>query len=347
MTESDSHSLDIAAVDAYLSASLPGYAGPLTVRKFADGQSNPTYELSTPRATYVLRRKPSGLLLRTAHAVDREFRVQGALASTEVPVAQMHLLCEDDGVIGSSFYVMQHVPGRIFFDPRLDAVPKAERRGYFDEMCRVLAALHSVDLEAVGLSDYGPPGNYIARQTRRWTRQYRATETAVIADMDRLVAMLDERLQSGSGDEEERTLVHGDYRIDNLIYSPTGSRILAVLDWELSTVGHPLADLASVIMQWRLPPGPEGRGLEGVDRSAQGVPEDDEFVAAYAELRRLPPIRDFGFFLAFSFFRMAAVLQGVRKRALDGNASNPERGLKMGEYIPLFARKGLEALKSG
>jgi len=344
---SDTHILDTVAVDAYLRERLPGYAGPLKARKFTDGQSNPTYELSTPGATYVLRRKPSGPLLKTAHAVDREFRIQKALAATEVPVARMHLLCEDDGVIGSSFYVMQHVHGRIFFDPRLDAIPKAGRRAYYEGMCGALAALHSVDPDAVGLSDYGPPGNYMARQTRRWTRQYRATETATVADMDRLAEMLDERLRSGAGEGGDRTLVHGDYRIDNLIYSPTGPRVLAVLDWELSTLGHPLADLASVIMQWRLPPGPDGRGLDGVDRSAQGLPEDDEFLAAYAERRKSPPIEDFGFFLAFSFFRMAAVLQGVKRRALDGNASNPARGLKMGEYIPLFARKGLEALEKG
>ncbi len=343
----DTHSLDIAAVDAYLRGRLPDYAGPLTARKYADGQSNPTYELSTPGATYVLRRKPSGPLLKTAHAVDREFRVQVALAATEVPVARMHLLCEDGAVIGSSFYVMQHVSGRIFFDPRLDAVEKVERRTYFREMCRVLAALHSVDLEAVGLTDYGPPGDYITRQTRRWTRQYRATETAPLADMDRLAAILGERLQDRLDDIGPRTLVHGDYRIDNLIYSPTEPRVLAVLDWELSTIGHPFADLASVIMQWRLPTGPDGRGLDGVDRSAQGLPEDDEFVDDYISRRGLPPIEDFGFFLAFGFFRMAAVLQGVKKRALDGNASNRERALNMGEFVPLFARRGLEALENG
>ena len=316
----------------------------MTARKYPDGQSNPTYELTTGNGTYVLRRKPSGVLLKTAHAVDREFRIQRALAATDVPVAKMHLLCEDDGVIGSSFYVMQHVPGRVFFEPRLEAIPSAARRGYIDEMCRVLAALHSVDPVAVGLADYGPPGNYIARQTRRWTRQYKATETGPVADMDRLAATLDEWLQSGAGGDGDQTLVHGDFRIDNLIYSPTEPEILAVLDWELSTIGHPLADVASVIMQWRLPPGPEGRGLDGIDRSSEGLPDDDEFVAAYTERRGLPPIKDFGFFLAFSFFRMAAILQGVKRRALDGNASNPERGLKMGELVPLFARKGLEAL---
>ncbi len=339
--------LDTAAVDAYLSARLPGYVGPLSARKYPDGQSNPTFELATEGRTYVLRRKPPGDLLKTAHAVDREFRIQKALEETDVPVAKMHLLCEDDGVIGSSFYVMQHVAGRVFPEPQLEAIPKASRRAYFDEMCRVLAALHSVDPADIGLSDYGPPGNYIARQTRRWVRQYKATKTDSVADMDRLAAVLDERLQSGAGDEGHRTLVHGDYRIDNLIYSPTEPRVLAVLDWELSTIGHPLADLASVIMQWRLPPGPDGRGLDGIDRSSEGLPYDDEFVAAYADRRGLPPIEDFGFFLAFAFFRMAAVLQGVKKRALDGNASNPERGRKLGELVPLFARKGLEALESG
>lgn len=338
----DPNSLDTAAVDAYLRVHLPGYSGPLEARKFAQGQSNPTFALTTPSSTYVLRRKPPGQLLKSAHAVDREYRVQKALAGTGVPVAKMHLLCEDDSVIGSAFYVMEHVRGRVFFDPRLPDLDKPDRAPVFDEMNRVLAALHSVDPVAVGLADFGAPGNYIARQTARWSRQYRASETGPVPAMDRLIAMLDDRMPD---DEGERTLVHGDYRIDNMIFAPDGPDCRAVLDWELSTIGHPLADLASVIMQWRMPPGPDGRGLDGVDRAALGIPSDEKFIATYCERRRISEIQDFGFYLAFCFFRMAAVLQGVKKRALDGNASNPERGLKMGEYVPVFAQKGVEALQ--
>ncbi|MDJ0826836.1 MAG: phosphotransferase family protein [Rhodobacter sp.] len=342
----DAQILDIEAVDAYLSAHLPGYAGPLRAEKFAQGQSNPTFKLSTPSSTYVLRRKPPGVLLKSAHAVDREFRIQRALADTDVPVARVHLLCEDNAVIGSAFYVMDHVAGRIFFDPRLPEVSTAERGNIYNEMCRVLAALHMVDPAAVGLADFGPPGNYIARQTARWSKQYKASATGAIPAMDRLIAMLEERL-AGNEDGGERTLVHGDYRIDNMIFSPTEPRCLAVLDWELSTIGHPLADLASVIMQWQMPPGPDGRGLAGEDRKALGLPEDADFIASYCERRSIPPVKDFGFYLAFCFFRMAAILQGVKKRALDGNASNPERGLKIGAYVPVFAKKGVDALGNG
>ena len=211
-------------------------------------------------------------------------------------------------------------------------------------MARVLAALHSVDPAAVGLRDYGPPGNYIARQITRWSKQYRASETGRIADMDRLIDGLSERMPEGEG---ERSLVHGDYRIDNMIFAPEGPGCLAVLDWELSTIGHPLADLASVLMQWQLPTGPEGRGLAGVNRAEQGLMADEEFIASYCESRKIPPIEDLDFYIAFSFFRMAAILQGVKKRALDGNASNPERGLKMGSYVPVFAEFGLKALSNG
>jgi len=336
--------LDIGAVDRYLSDRFPGYRGPLSAAKFSDGQSNPTFLLTTPGSTYVLRRKPMGALLKSAHAVDREFRVQRALAGSGVPVARMHLLCEDDDVIGSAFYVMQHVPGRIFFDPRLPEISKPERSLVINDMNRVLAAIHEIDIDAAGLSDFGPPGSYFERQTSRWSRQYRASETGAIPAMDRLMDALVERMPADDG---QRTLVHGDYRIDNLIFKPNGTACLAVLDWELSTIGHPYADLASVIMQWQMPTGPDGRGLAGVDRTALGLPTDDEFIASYCERRGLPGIDDFGFCLAFSFFRMAAVLQGVRKRALDGNASNPERGLKMGEYVPIFAEHGLKALRHG
>ena len=336
--------LDTAAVEAWLTAHLPGFRGPLTARKFPTGQSNPPYRLSAASGRFVLRRKPPGVLLKSAHAVDREFRVQKALAGTGVPVARMHLLCEDAAVIGSAFYIMEEVPGRVLDDPRLPDLAPPERAALMDEMNRVLAAIHGVDLDATGLSDFGPTGSYYRRQIDRWTRQYRATETGKVPEMDALIGWLDSHVPPDDG---RRTLVHGDYRLDNLIFAPDGPRCVAVLDWELSTLGHPFADLAAVIMQWRRPPGAEGRGLDGVDRAALGLPSDAAFVEAYCRRRGLPGIPGFGFYLAFAFFRMAAILQGVRRRALDGNASNPERGLRMGAFVPDYAAQGLAAAKEG
>lgn len=334
--------LDLEAVGAYLADTLPGFEGPLSARKFEGGQSNPTFLLMTPKKNYVLRRKPPGSLLKSAHAVDREFRVQKALADTDVPVAKMHLLCDDDSVIGSMFYIMDHVDGRNFNDPTMPDLSNPDRAAVIDDMNRVLAALHMVDIDAVGLSDYGPPGNYFERQLGRWSKQYRASETAKIPAMDELMQLLVDRMPKDDG---QRTLVHGDYRIDNMIFQKDGTRCLAVLDWELSTIGHPFADLASVIMQWQMPAGREGRGLAGIDRAALGLPTDEEFIARYCERRDLPGIDNFGFYLSFCFFRMAAIIQGVLKRALDGNASNPERAMKVGQYVPDFAERGLMALK--
>lgn len=341
---SDTQTLDIPAVTAYLEAHLDGFNGPVEVTKFKGGQSNPTFLLATPSRNYVLRRKPPGVLLKSAHAVDREFRVQKALADTDVPVARMHLLCEDDDVIGSAFYIMDHVPGRNFNDPTLPDLDRTDRRAVIDEMNRVLAALHDVDIDAVGLADYGPPGNYFERQVARWSKQYRASETESVPQMDALMDLLVQRMPEDDG---QRTLVHGDYRIDNMIFDSEGTQCRAVLDWELSTIGHPFADLAAVIMQWQMPVGTEGRGLAGIDRAAIGLPSDAEFIAAYCDRRRLEGIDDFGYYLAFCFFRMAAIIQGVLKRALDGNASNPERAMKVGEYVPVFAENGLRALEDG
>lgn len=335
--------LDLDAVDAYLSDHLPGFSGPLTARKFETGQSNPTFLLSTPERKYVLRRKPPGTLLKSAHAVDREYRVQKALAGSNVPVARMHLLCEDDSVIGSMFYIMEHVDGRNFNDPTMPELSNEDRAAVIDDMNRVLAELHMVDVDKVGLSDYGPPGNYLERQVERWSKQYRASETGTVPAMDELMRTLVERMPEDDG---QRTLVHGDYRLDNMIFEKTGTTCMAVLDWELSTIGHPFADLASVVMQWQMPPGREGRGLAGVDRESLGLPSDAAFIARYCERRGLSGIDDFGFYLSFCFFRMAAIIQGVLKRALDGNASNPERAIKLGQYVPVFADHGLKALRS-
>ena len=338
----DTSKLDTEAVAAWLTENMAGFEGPLEAEKFAGGQSNPTFALTSPSGRYVLRRKPPGTLLKSAHAVDREFRVQKALAGTDVPVAEMHVLCDDDDVIGSMFYVMERVDGRNFDDPRLPEVSNAERTAIFDQMNKVLAAIHSVDIKAAGLSDYGPEGNYFARQLGRWTKQYRASETETVPSMDALIDWLEANLPEDDG---KRTLVHGDYRLDNLLFASEGTDCVAVLDWELSTIGHPYADLAGVIMQWQMPPGGAGRGLQGVDRKALGIPSDREFVAAYCQRTGLPGIEKFGFYLAFSFFRMAAIIQGVKKRGLDGNASDPERAAKMGTYVPLFANAGLEAAK--
>ena len=340
MTETQT--LDTLAVAAYLRGRLPGFDGPIAAQKFEGGQSNPTFLLKTGAGNYVLRRKPPGQLLRSAHAVDREFRVQRALFGSAVPVARVHVLCQEPDVIGSDFYVMDHVAGRNFNEPLMQGASAPERTAVIDDMNRVLAALHEVDVAAVGLSDYGPPGHYLERQVGRWSKQYRASETQDLPDMNRLMQRLVDEMPEDDG---QRTLVHGDYRIDNMIFEADGTRCLAVLDWELSTIGHPFADLASVIMQWQLPPGNQGRGLMGVERGPLGLPSDEAFIAAYCERRGLPPIDNFGFYLGFCFFRMAAIIQGVLRRALDGNASNPARARQLGTLVPVFAANGLKALK--
>ncbi|MCX7561681.1 phosphotransferase family protein [Sulfitobacter sp. F26204] len=340
----DTQTLDEAAVAAYLKEHLPGFEGPMQVSKFQTGQSNPTFMLKTPAHNYVLRRKPPGVLLKSAHAVDREFRVQKALAGSDVPVSKMHLLCEDDAVIGSMFYIMDHVPGRNFNEPEMPGLTPAVRTGVIDDMNRVLAALHEVDINAVGLADYGPEGNYFERQVARWSKQYKASETQSNPAMD---ALMIELVEAQPEDDGQRTLVHGDYRLDNMIFDAETTDCRAVLDWELSTIGHPFADLAAVIMQWQLPSGTEGRGMGGLDRAALGLPSDAEFVAQYCARRGLKGIDNFGYYLGFCFFRMAGIIQGVLKRGLDGNASNPERAMKLGEFVPVFAQHGLEALRRG
>jgi aminoglycoside phosphotransferase (APT) family kinase protein len=336
----DAAHLDLGAVERYLAAHVPGFRGPVTAQKFGIGQSNPTFLLKSPSGALVLRRKPPGLLLKSAHAVDREFRVQRALAGTDVPVVPMGILCEDESVIGSMFYVMAFQPGRHFMEPTQPDLSADERGAVFDEMNRVLAALHSVDFQAVGLGDFGKPGSYFARQIGRWTKQYRTSETGTLADMDALIDWLDANLPADDG---RVALVHGDYRIDNMIFADDRPIIAAVLDWELSTLGHPFSDLAYQCMQWRMPVGPDGRGLAGVDRRAYGIPTETEYVEAYCRRMGLSWIPDFDFCVAFSFFRMAAIVQGVKKRGLDGNASNPERAARMGRFVPEYARMGLEA----
>ncbi|QIE56372.1 phosphotransferase family protein [Pikeienuella piscinae] len=334
--------IDLEAVGAYLTRNLPGFEGPLTAEKTATGQSNPTFILKAGSGDYVLRRKPPGQLLKSAHAVDREFRVITALNGTDVPVPKAHLLCEDESVVGAMFYVMDRVPGRIIFDPAVPGVSVEHRAAMYDDMNRVLAALHMVDYEAVGLGDFGRPGGYFARQLSRWTKQYRASETETIPDMEALIRWL----EAETPDDDDRTsIVHGDYRIDNLIYHPTEPRVVAVLDWELSTLGHPIADLAYQRMQGRLPPGEVGRGLAGVDRKALGIPSEDEYVEMYMKRTGITAIPELTFATAFGFFRICAILQGVKKRGIDGNASNPEAAMRMGDKIPGMARLGIECVE--
>ncbi|GAW36794.1 putative aminoglycoside phosphotransferase [Roseovarius sp. A-2] len=337
-----SEALNTARVADWLAGHLPGFDGQVKAEKFSGGQSNPTYLLKTPARNYVLRRKPPGVLLKSAHAVEREFRVQRALAGTGVPVAQMHVLCEDESVIGSPFYIMDAVPGRTFDAPSLPGLKPRARHAVIDEMNRVLAAIHDVDLATTRLTDYGPSGNYYRRQIDRWTAQYHATATEVQPEMEALIVWLDAHVPPEDG---QRCLVHGDYRLDNLLFAPEGPECVAVLDWELSTIGHPYADLAAVIMQWSMPATTEGRGLAGVDRAALGLWSDADFIARYCERRGIAPIEGFNFYLAFTYFRMAAILQGVKKRAMDGNASDPTRGLALGQYVPEFARAGLRTAK--
>jgi aminoglycoside phosphotransferase (APT) family kinase protein len=341
MTAQATAHLDTNRLGLYLAAHVPGFGRLIGAEKFAGGQSNPTFLITSTQGRFVLRRKPPGTLLKSAHAVDREYRVMAALARTDVPVPRVLHLCEDEAVIGSMFYVMDYVEGRIFWDGRLPDLSSEERTAIYDSMNGALVALHRVDPAAVGLADYGKPGSYFERQIARWTGQYRASETHPIPAMDALIAWLEGNTPEDDG---RVSLVHGDYRLDNMIFEPSGTRILAVLDWELSTLGHPLADLAYQCMQWRLPFEGAFRGLGGIDRKAYGIPTEAEYVELYCRRAGTEVIGNWPFHLAFSFFRLAAILQGVYKRSLDGNASNPERARRMGEAVPLMAAMALEVV---
>ncbi|MEM9108332.1 MAG: phosphotransferase family protein, partial [Pseudomonadota bacterium] len=274
--------------------------------------------------------------------VDREFRVMRALGGSDVPVPAMLYLSEEESSIGRMFFVMEYLEGRIFWQPELPECEMGERGAIYDAMNAALAALHNVDIEAVGLQDFGKPGNYFARQLSRWTKQYRASETQTISDMDKLISWLEKHLPEDDG---QVSLVHGDYRIDNMIFSPDAPTVMAVLDWELSTIGHPLADLAYQCMQWRLPHDSGFRGLGGIDRTQIGLPTEEEYVADYCNRRNIAGIENWSFYLAFSFFRLAAILQGVLKRALDGNASNPRRAKEMAVAVPVMAAMAMDITK--
>ncbi|MEJ6772869.1 MAG: phosphotransferase, partial [Porticoccaceae bacterium] len=298
---------DTDKLAGYLENNVAGFKGPLKAEKFAGGQSNPTFKITAASGDYVLRRKPPGELLKSAHAVDREFRVLSALANTEVPVVEVYHLCEDDSVIGSMFYLMEFKQGRVFWNPALPEATNAERTEVFDQMNQVMVALHRVDVDAVGLSDYGRPSNYFVRQADRWSKQYRASETETIAEMDALIDWLPKNMPADDG---KLVLAHGDFRLDNIMFHPTEPRPLALLDWELSTLGHPYADLAYQCMQLRLDNDCVLAGLGGIDRQALGIPTEQEYVAQYCERMGLESIPNWNFYVIFSLFRFGAILQG-------------------------------------
>ena len=332
--------LDEQVLADYLSQHLPDFQGPVTATKFSGGQSNPTFKLQTPSKSYVLRRQPPGKLLKSAHAVDREYKVIAALQGSKVPVAKVYHLCEDPSVIGSLFYIMEYVEGRVFWDSSLPEISNnSQRSQMYQQMVEVLVALHSVDIEKVGLSDYGRPGNYFERQFSRWSQQYVLSETHDIPQMNALISWLEQHLPADDG---RVSLVHGDYRMDNLMFHPTEPKIIAVLDWELSTLGHPFADLVYQCMQLRLPENVgKATGLGGIDRASLGIPDEQAYVASYCKLMGIDKITNWNFYLAFSFFRLAAIAQGVAKRAQDGNASNKE-AMKIGAIVQPLATYALQ-----
>ncbi len=325
----EAHSVDTVALAAWLHANLPGFEGQLSLETFKGGQSNPTYQIITPKRNYVLRTKPGPVakLLPSAHAIEREFKVMHGLYGTDVPVPQMHVLCEDESIIGRAFYVMEFVQGRVLWDQTLPGMANAERGSIYDEMNRVIAALHTVKFAERGLESYGRPGNYFERQIGRWSKQYIASVTQPIPEMDQLMAWLPTNMPASAKDESKVSIVHGDYRLDNLMFHPTEPRVLAVLDWELSTLGHPLADFSYLCMGWHIPPG-TFRGIGGVDIASLGIPSESEYIHRYCDRSGLATPADlkadWNFYLAYNMFRIAAILQGIAKRVEAGTASSEQ-----------------------
>ncbi|MFT4934819.1 MAG: aminoglycoside phosphotransferase (APT) family kinase protein [Pseudoalteromonas distincta] len=326
----ESHRFDEARLAAWMQANVEGYEGPLEVRQFKGGQSNPTYQLVTPNKKYVMRRKPPGKLLPSAHAVDREYKVISALYPTGFPVARSYGLCTDEEVIGTMFYVMDMVEGRILWDQQLPQYEPAQRRAIYMAKLKTLADLHNTDHEAIGLGDYGKPGNYMGRQVDRWTKQYRASETVKLEEMERLIEWLPKTVPP----QERTSIVHGDYRLDNMVLHPTEPRVIAVLDWELSTLGEPLADFTYLLMNWV-----NGSIANIPDLEAHGVPSIEEYVAEYCRLTGRDSLPDLNWYFAYNIFRLAGIIQGIVGRVRDGTANSPQAAA-MAERVPLLAKAG-------
>jgi aminoglycoside phosphotransferase (APT) family kinase protein len=342
---SEAHRIDLASLEAFMRREVEEFSGPLEAAQFKGGQSNPTYLLTSPSGKYVLRRKPPGKLLPSAHAVDREFQVVSTLYPLGFPVPRPHVLCDDEGIIGTAFYIMDFVPGRVFWLPHVPDVSGEERAAIFDSLNATIAALHDIDYAAAGLADFGRPEGYVKRQIRRWSEQYRASETDRIAEMDRLMDWL-----PGAAPESGQTsLVHGDFRLDNCIVHETEPRVVAVLDWELSTLGDPIADFTYHLMQWRMPPSDSGGGVGTlVGREATpGLPRLEDYVADYCRRRRLAGIPDLDTYLAYNFFRMAAIYQGIAGRVRDGTATNPNAILMAEQVRPMAEVAWAYAKKAG
>ena len=337
---------DETKLAAYLAQQVDGFAGPVSVRQFRGGQSNPTYELTTPARKYVLRRKPPGPLLPSAHAVDREYRIIAALHPTGFPVARPLVLCEDESIIGTSFYLMEFVEGRVFWGPLLPGLSPEERSAIYDAMNATIARLHVLDYEELGLANFGKPGNYIGRQVARWSKQYHASETEKIEEMDRLIGWLPKHLPV----EENTSVVHGDFRLDNMILHPTEPKVLAVIDWELSTIGDPLADFTYHLMQWQMPRGLETNGassLIGLDLNALGIPEMEDYVALYCRRTGRTTTPNMDYYAAYNFFRLAGILQGIVGRVRDGTASSENAARNAAAVRPLAKRGWYFAQKAG
>ncbi len=337
MPVSERQKFDVGALRDYMRQHVGPIQGDLAVEQFKGGQSNPTFKISADGQQFVLRTKPgpAAKLLPSAHAIEREFRVMDALHKAGFPAPRQYTLCLDESVLGRAFYLMEFVPGRVLWDQSLPDMTNAQRGAIYDEMNRVIAQLHTIDYEAIGLGDFGKHGNYFGRQIERWTRQYRASETEKIEAMDQLIAWLPNHIPPG----DDTSIVHGDYRLDNMIFHPSEPRILALLDWELSTLGHPLADFSYHCMSWHIPPG-QFRGIGGLDLKALGIPSEAEYIARYCE-RSGNTIRqeDFGFYLAYNMFRLAGILQGIMKRYVDGTASSAQ-ALKAGKQARPLAEMG-------
>jgi aminoglycoside phosphotransferase (APT) family kinase protein len=341
----DAHRFDVEQLREYMLSHVEGFHGALTVRQFKGGQSNPTYLLESESGKYVLRRKPPGNLLKSAHAVDREFRVISALYAADFPVPRPYVLCKDEELIGTMFYIMEFVEGRIFWDLDLPGLDPGERGAIYDQTNKVIADLHNLDPVRLGLEDFGVPGNYFARQISRWSRQYRASETSAIEEMNRLMEWLPEHIP----DDESTSLVHGDFRIDNMVIHPREPRIIAVLDWELSTIGHPLGDFTYHLMAWQMPDvGFGSAGLAGRELAELGIPGEEEYVARYCERTgRGEGLRHRNFYAAYNFFRLAAILQGIVGRVRDGTAASVHAQAAENAVGPLAAAGWRYARQSG